>query len=158
MLGNKKGFGLGMTDWGSWLVYPFILIIFFVIIKASQADIVFEIKSHSIKTNGINSLISILSTPINFNGENILISDLIVLYELTGSDEYESYLNNELPNLISANFGSDSCSAICINNEIFLKYKCGTRFRTIECLNTKIPNYLNAGAITVGVYNEEFEP
>jgi len=98
MLKNKKGFGLGITEWGSWLVFTLIIIIFFLIFKTSlfisQVDftgtakvggnIKYEIVGSSENLENRISLLNYLKTPITLTidgkEERLTFADLIINY------------------------------------------------------------------------------
>lgn len=160
MFENKKGFGLGITDWGSWIVFPLILLIFFFLFNLSFDALEFKIDDTVANTESQIVFLNILKTPVKINEQVISISDLIVLYKLEENKDYKNLLENGLTSILNSTF-TDTCTSICINQEFFVSGS-GCSYLSFECglFNVQIPNNINASEkIEVSLYvnNEEFQ-
>ena len=146
MLKNKKGLGLGIDDWGAWIVFPFIILIFFLLFKFTLGQFQFDITGTSKSPENFISLLNILKSPITVNGQTISVSDLIVLSvaeeDFDIKENYVKQLEEEIKKLLDSTFSTDKCYAVWIDKRRFPSSNCVAPPSELPELNILIPNPL----------------
>ena len=156
MMRGKKGFGLGMTDWGSLIVFGVIFIVTFIFFDLSFGRLDFRIDDTTQDIGTKIELINILKTPVKLGDANIKIGKLFLLYS-GNKEEYGKVLSAELEPILEKGFPG-ACVEICIDKEFFASSK-SCNYPTFECeaVAVQLPSSKGTMEISLHIESKEFE-